>query len=325
MKILIVDDDSLFLELAANMLKSLGYRQLHSALSAEDALVQIDKAAPAFDCFLLDIQMPGMDGIELCRRIRSCEAYRHTPIVMLTAMTEKHYIDGAFQAGASDYITKPVERIEVKARMRNVEALLSERNHTGLVSQQLRNAEISFGRAVRFEDPVLLNDASWVLPFSSLENYLLRLGNMRLFNTTAYGFHIENAADIHAQASGLEFIDMLTDVSRAIRDALGSFPSFLSYAGYGDFCAVVPKLARFDRSFLQLQINDALELAADMSEEQSWPVPKVRMGAGQGSKLLSFRDPTEMLHGAITKARRGGEREFEGFTRWHMKVADEHR
>lgn len=325
MKILVVDDDPLFLELAASLLNSLGYNRLHFAKSADDALSQIEQAATPFDCFLLDIQMPGMDGIELCACIRDIETYRHTPIVMLTAMTEKHYVDGAFQAGASDYITKPIERIEVKARMRNVEALLAERSHTGLVSQQLKNAEIDFGKSVRFEDPVLLHDAAWVLPFSSLENYVLRLGNMRLFNTVAYGFHIENAHEIHARASGLEFIDMLTDVSRAIRDALSAFPSFLSYAGYGDFCALVPKLAHFDRSFAQLQINDALQLTADMSGEQSWPVPKVKLGAAQSCKLLSFKDPTDMLYGAIKKARRGGEREFEGFTRWQMGVSHENR
>lgn len=325
MKILVVDDDALFLELAASLLDSLGYKSLQFAMNADEAFAQIERAGQPFDCFLLDIQMPGMDGIELCQHIRDMETYRHTPIVMLTAMTEKHYVDRAFQAGASDYITKPIERIEVKARMRNVEALLAERSHTGLVSQQLRNAELNYGKAVRFEDPVLLHDASWVLPFSSLENYLLRLGNMRLFNTVAYGFHIENAHEIHAKASGLEFIDMLTDVSRAIRDTLSAFPSFMSYAGYGDFCALVPKLAHFDRTFAQLQVNDALELAAEMSEEQSWPVPKVKLGAPQGSKLLSFRDPTDMLHGAIKKARRGGEREFEGFTRWHMGYADENR
>lgn len=315
MKTLVVDDNSLFRELVGSMLAALGYSDVSFAVSAEDALAQIDREERPFDCFLLDIQMPGMDGIELCRLIRKREIYRHTPVMMLTGMTEKHYIDRAFDAGANDYITKPFARLEVKTRMRNIEVLLSERKSSVEGSSKLSAVARNVATAVRFEDAVLLHDAPWILPFSSMENYLLRLGNMRLINTVAYGVHIENAREIHAQVSGYEFVDILTDVSRSIRDAFGSLPSFVTYAGYGDFCVLVRKSEYVDRPLTQFQINASLQRNAKVAEGQ----PRVRLGVANTGSLLPLRDPTELLHGAITKARRGIYREFEGFRPWQTK------
>ncbi|WP_372841117.1 two-component system response regulator, partial [Phaeovulum sp.] len=84
MRILAVDDDPVFLEQILAGLGTLGYRDVVTAQSAEQALGWIDKASPAFDCFLLDIKMPGTSGIELCARIRKLQIYRRTPIVMVT-------------------------------------------------------------------------------------------------------------------------------------------------------------------------------------------------------------------------------------------------
>jgi CheY-like chemotaxis protein len=80
-----------------------------------------------FDCFILDVQMPGMDGIELCRQIRAIEVYKDTPIIMNTAVADRDYIDAAFAAGATDYLTKPVDEVEVKARLGVIEQLVTER------------------------------------------------------------------------------------------------------------------------------------------------------------------------------------------------------
>jgi CheY-like chemotaxis protein len=81
----------------------------------------IDAVVSGFDCFILDVQMPGMDGIELCGQIRAIEVYKDTPIIMNTAVADRDYIDAAFAAGATDYLTKPVDEVEVKARLGVIE------------------------------------------------------------------------------------------------------------------------------------------------------------------------------------------------------------
>ncbi|WP_157706110.1 response regulator [Roseovarius faecimaris] len=70
-----------------------------------------------FDCFLMDIQMPGTDGIEFCKYLRNRSDYKRSLILMLTAMSEKSYLDRAFAAGADDYITKPFEIGDLRERL----------------------------------------------------------------------------------------------------------------------------------------------------------------------------------------------------------------
>lgn len=302
MKILIVDDEPLFLELMQVTLQELGYEDISLALSAKDAFANIDAAPNPFDCILLDIQMPEVNGIELCAGIRGLPDYSATPILMVTAMTEKHYINRAFQAGANDYVTKPIEPIEIKARMNMVKRLLSERNQAVWLHNQLHEAEAAFGMQIAFDEPCILPEVQWVLPMSSLENYVLRLGNMRMFSTVALGFHIENGPTIFSKSRGMEFVDCLSEVALAISEVLPRSPSFLSYAGSGDFCAVIPKLSQLDPSFLGMRINDSLSQLTHNSCG-AFEVPQVRVGRPQSNGLLSFRDPASVLTRAIEDAR----------------------
>lgn len=309
MKILVVDDDQDFLELAMCMLISLGYEDLNFALCAEDALDRIEEQQTPFDCFLLDIQMPGQNGIDLCRMIREMPQHAYTPILMVSAMSEKTYIDRAFKAGANDYVPKPIERIDIKARLNMVEALLTERRHIGLVNDRLTSAEAEFGRAFGFEDAVTVPEADWLIPYASLEKYVLRLGNMRLASSQAVGFHVENAPQLHAAAPGLEFLDIMSDVSRAILDAFPGTLRFLSYAGHGDFCAITSRFDRFDPMTAKVLINDHIELGHQDGAD-GWNVPRVNVGAGCRQSLLSFGDPTHLLCRAILDARHGLGRGF---------------
>ena len=113
MKILAVDDDSIILGLLTEVLERAEYGEVQTCTSAERALEVIAETKVPFDCFLLDIQMGGMDGIGLCARIRDMPKYARTPILMLTAMSEKSYIDRAFAAGATDYLSKPADANDI--------------------------------------------------------------------------------------------------------------------------------------------------------------------------------------------------------------------
>lgn len=109
MRILAVDDDESILSILRMLVGRAGYKDFVMARSAGEALELIAAAREPFQYILLDIQMPVMDGIEFCDLIRRLPAYTQCPIVMLTAMTERKFVDQAYAAGATDYVIKPFD------------------------------------------------------------------------------------------------------------------------------------------------------------------------------------------------------------------------
>jgi len=132
-KILLVDDVELFLELEKSLLVELGH-ELFTAMSGEETLERIDRISP--DLVLLDLYMSGMDGDEVCRRLRRSDRWRKLPIIMVTAAGRRNEIEKCLQAGCNDYITKPVNKQEliekIQRLMGNVRARKSPREPVGL-------------------------------------------------------------------------------------------------------------------------------------------------------------------------------------------------
>ncbi|WP_224825905.1 PleD family two-component system response regulator [Cognatishimia sp. MH4019] len=118
MRILAVDDDPIILDLLTVALSTFGYDDIVTAQNGAEAIEILQSDQGLFDTLLYDIQMPVMDGIELVYRTRALLRYSDVPILMLTAMSEKTYIDRAFLAGATDYITKPFDTMELQARLK---------------------------------------------------------------------------------------------------------------------------------------------------------------------------------------------------------------
>ena len=105
-RILIVDDNATNLKLVAYLMKANGYT-VDTALEAEAAIVAIRANHP--DVILMDIQLPGIDGLELTRRLKADAATRDIVIVAVTAYAMKGDQDKALAAGCDDYITKPID------------------------------------------------------------------------------------------------------------------------------------------------------------------------------------------------------------------------
>lgn len=113
-KILIVDDKIANLDLLKQMLRPLGY-EIFFATSGARALDIAASVHP--DLILLDVMMPEMDGFETCRRLKQVDALRETPVIFVTARTDVEDLAKGFEAGAVDYVTKPVAQPEVHARV----------------------------------------------------------------------------------------------------------------------------------------------------------------------------------------------------------------
>ncbi len=110
--ILVVDDNATNLKLACYVLEGEGHTVL-AAKDAQEALDLLEKSAP--DLILMDIQMPGMDGLTLTRRLKADPARQHIPIVALTSFAMKGDDVKARDAGCDGYITKPIDAVKLPA------------------------------------------------------------------------------------------------------------------------------------------------------------------------------------------------------------------
>ena len=126
MKVLLAEDDSVSRRILAAQLTRLEYE----VEEAEDGLVAwtaFQRSKP--DMVITDWMMPNVDGPELCRRIRSCAASSYTYIIILTAIDRKHgYLEG-MEAGADDFVTKPSNFVELTARLKVAQRILSLQKH----------------------------------------------------------------------------------------------------------------------------------------------------------------------------------------------------
>src|SRR5713101_5228541 len=144
--VLVVDDGAANRELIQAYLSGIDC-EVRFAVDGLSALAAIEADAP--DLVLLDVQMPGIDGYEVCKRIKSSPRSRLIPVVMITSLDRTADRVRALEAGADDYMTKPVDRIELVARVRSALRLKS-------VYDSLDSAEqviFALAAAVEAKDP----------------------------------------------------------------------------------------------------------------------------------------------------------------------------
>ncbi|MEG3929008.1 hybrid sensor histidine kinase/response regulator [Microcoleus sp. T3_D1] len=115
--ILIVDDEPDNFDVIETLLSEQDY-QLHYAASGQEAIASLDIFDPAL--ILLDVMMPGIDGIEICRQIKAMPKWQAVPIIMVTALNRKSDLANCLSAGADDFISKPVNAIEMRARVHSM-------------------------------------------------------------------------------------------------------------------------------------------------------------------------------------------------------------
>ena len=114
-KVLVVDDELEIRDLLGRFLTEQGYEAM-LASNGEEAIELAEKENP--NAILLDIKMPGIDGIEICKRLKANEKTRFIPVIMATALWDT-YLD-AIEAGAEDFVTKPFNLAELSHRVKSI-------------------------------------------------------------------------------------------------------------------------------------------------------------------------------------------------------------
>jgi len=115
--VLLVDDNEQNLELLVAYMEDLGC-ELRTAADGVEALAEVAQRRP--DLILLDVMMPRMSGFQACAKIKRDPATREIPIVMVTALNEVSDVERAVESGADDFLTKPVNRLELLTRARSL-------------------------------------------------------------------------------------------------------------------------------------------------------------------------------------------------------------
>ena len=138
--LLIVDDEPQVRKLLETLLQHEGYQTL-TASSGEEALLLVAQQPP--DLILLDIMMPGMDGYDVASQLKGNAATANIPIIMLTALSESEARISGLETGAEEFLSKPVEHIELWLRVRNLLRLKAHsdqlKSHSLMLEQQLEN------------------------------------------------------------------------------------------------------------------------------------------------------------------------------------------
>ncbi|HSB45944.1 MAG TPA: response regulator [Nitrospira sp.] len=153
MSILIVDDSPDQQALLRSILGKAGHEAIVSADSAKSAsaVLNLEGDAPTqkIDLILMDVLMPEQDGVETCRQIKRCAHLQDIPIIMVTAKSDLSNLKAAFSAGAMDYISKPVNSVELLARVSSALTLKSEMDRRKTRELELRRSNEELQHALK--------------------------------------------------------------------------------------------------------------------------------------------------------------------------------
>ncbi|GGL71007.1 response regulator [Wenxinia marina] len=269
MKILLVDDDPIFLSLLTVSLSELGYEDVTLRTSGRDALERL-KARDQFDVFLLDVDMDGMDGIELGKKIRKLRRYRDAVIIMVTARRDQPTIHAAFRLGASGYLTKPVNLNALGSLLVDA-AMIRNRNLVLAEARKEVDAPVGYqgmlsgGPYNQIEFRSIQNFIS--LP--AMTNYLSSISQKMIMDSMSLKFQVREFGELRSTMSPEEYHPILADAAESISLALKAVDPMITYTGGGQFVAVMKRstvrvvleMARLADEILQKMQSDVGEPA----------------------------------------------------------------
>ncbi|NNE54246.1 MAG: response regulator [Sulfitobacter sp.] len=298
MRILAVDDDPVILDLLKGSLGKNDQYDLTCCESGEDAKTLVRETDTPFDCFLLDIMLPGIDGIELCDWVRSFEGYNTTPIVMITASKDPELMGEAFNAGATDFLLKPVDGVELGARINSM-AMLNDSLHRERAAQHSLD-ELSAAMQVCFEDSIALTQSD-VTDIAALENDLLRLP-AGVYAMSLFSIGVVGMRGVHQTVKPTQYRAHLEMVAQAAGEALKNKSVKIAYAGSGRFVGVMMGRGRLDTAVAVEEMTAALTDSWNAARTGTPLVPELTMDQVGDQRIWSGLSASDKLRDHLAKS-----------------------
>lgn len=304
MRVLVVDDDQGIVQLLQTALAAIDNYTVSTAASSKQALDQIEASDVPFDCLLLDIQMPETDGIVLLRKIRKLRDYADTPVIMLTAMSDRSYIDDAFVAGATDYITKPFDLIDLRGRMNAARRLLIEKKKSDASQRQvtLLEEELKKISHFNFDNPLVIEGGDRHLGFSQFNNYVEQLSRRKIFQSRALAIVLQDARTLF-DATGCDYFrEIVTETALCLKSLTSSLDCMFSYRGSGVFLVILHDTETLRAFPSEENLNGAIQtMLAKKNNADSWV--NVVFGEPISMRSLSLSGAISTLNRAIGNAK----------------------
>jgi phosphoserine phosphatase RsbU/P len=245
MRILIVDDSEDSRAVAEAALLSAGYQDVVTANSADEAFARLDiggdaeSGAATVDILLLDIVMPEIDGIEACARIRTDLRYVDVPIIMVTSLADMDSLANAFVAGATDYIAKPVNRIELLARVRSALKLKGELERRQQRERELLTFLSTWGDR---RASIWIDDATGLFVGEVVEAYLTNANKKQSDGMISLLALTVDRLDVYRLGQGEEVAGgILMRVAQAVRGAVATIGAVAAAYRNGIIILVLPE------------------------------------------------------------------------------------
>jgi len=245
-RILVVDDAEDSRDLTEAALLSAGYTDVATASSGWEALKLLDvgrasDAKPPFDVVLLDILMPEMDGVETCARIRNDTRCIDLPVIMVTALDDMDSLANAFVAGATDYITKPVNRVELVARVRAALRLKQELDRRQARERELLSFISNWGDR---RASTLIDEATGLFVGEAAEAYLTAARSGDKEEVVSILALVLDRLDVFRSAKGDGAArNVLAQVARAVSRLAATIGIVAAAYRNGTIVLVAPELA----------------------------------------------------------------------------------
>lgn len=233
--ILVVDDDPFIVEIMPKITAEVGFLKVSAAASGEEALSLLANPNMIFDCLLLDINMPGMDGIELCSRVRQIPQYRDTPVIMLTAKRDIQRMSDAYRAGATDYFTKPFVISELSTRLRLVEKSSHLQRASSYADEEGPGHDLSRVRSsgLKASKGQRLEAVKGLIDQVAFYNYLTQLPRLQATDIQIFAVSIDFIKLNWARSLSKEFVPLLQSVAVTTADCLGGDQTLMAYTEDG--------------------------------------------------------------------------------------------
>jgi DNA-binding response OmpR family regulator len=258
LRLLVVDDEPDVCELLAAALQATNTATVQTAGNAMDALIALGNEEEPFDGIFLDIQMPQTTGIELCAIIRSTPGYEDVPIIMLTAMTERRFLHGAYANGADDYITKPFDFDEIRAKMGKERWQRQRRSHLKAKYASYGSSAAEKGREVinALEDAVLLPSIDRCIRRDAFQNYLLQTQKRPGTTLTIRAIKVAAIHDVFTRLSTSEYQTLMDAVAGCVSELTRASNDVITHLGNGSLLTACEGRSALNKDALHTRLEE---------------------------------------------------------------------